>query len=86
MQEAFKIGTRLIDYFPADENGGNGDLTPGGYLLPRLTRCADSSICCGSKNTTCCDDGHGVFLDAVGQIVRNHFQPQRQLSGIPHIL
>ena len=33
-----------------------------------ITFCPDQSICCGNQNTTCCRDGHGVWIQN-GQVV-----------------
>ena len=40
----------------------------GPQLYSSITFCPDQSICCGTQNTTCCRDGHGVWIQN-GQVV-----------------
>ena len=45
-----------------------------------LTFCPDQSICCGIDNTTCCRDGHGVWIQE-GQVILT--PPSSYTSTLP---
>ncbi|KAI0126118.1 hypothetical protein BJ170DRAFT_633849 [Xylariales sp. AK1849] len=38
-------------------------------LFPRVTVCSDGSLCCSNQQSTCCEDGLGVFINNDGVLV-----------------